>query len=265
MAGNDGKAEPLLQHSRAHSGSTATQAAAALCKGIVGTGIFALPPAVRASGWALGTGVALLCSVASLYTMRAQLECIRELRRRGVADDNDGRIEYNNVFAQSGLVGWRLNGLITLLCVAGQLGSVLSFYAFVIDNMLSFLPAAAERWHVAAAMTLVTGPLALLRTTSSAVFGAAMVFGNVAVAAALGVIVYGGLSSSPAPAYELVPVDGRGLGLIFGVSLLMFSAHMEVNNCSASRHLPLLPRPLARPLTAHKYPFRRHLARRWSP
>ena len=229
------KAEPLLAteaFDRTRSGSTARQASAALCKGIIGTGIFALPPAIRASGWVLGTFLALLCGVVSLLTMRYVMACIRELRRRGYADDNDGRIEYNDIFAHSQLLSVRANSMVTLLCVVGQLGSVLSFYAFVINNVLSLLPAAVARWHVSAAMTLFTGPLVLLRSTSHPAFGAAMAFGNVAVAAALGVVVYGGLSVAlKAHARkdhgELVAFDGGGLGLMFGVSLLMFSAHME--------------------------------------
>jgi len=229
------KAEPLIAteaFDRTRSGSTARQASAALCKGIVGTGIFALPPAIRASGWVLGTFLALLCGVVSLLTMRYNFACIRELRRRGYADDNDGRIEYNDIFAHSQLLSVRANGLVTLLCVVGQLGSVLSFYAFVINNVLSLLPATVARWHVSAAMTLFTAPLTLLRSTSHPAFGAAMIFGNVAVAAALGVVVYGGLSvalnaHARADHGELVAFDGGGLGLMFGVSLLMFSAHME--------------------------------------
>ena len=229
------KAEPLIAteaFDRTRSGSTARQASAALCKGIVGTGIFALPPAIRASGWVLGTFLALLCGVVSLLTMRYNFACIRELRRRGYADDNDGRIEYNDIFAHSQLLSVRANGLVTLLCVVGQLGSVLSFYAFVINNVLSLLPATVARWHVSAAMTLFTAPLTLLRSTSHPAFGAAMIFGNVAVAAALGVVIYGGLSvalnaHARADHGELVAFDGGGLGLMFGVSLLMFSAHME--------------------------------------
>ena len=245
------KAEPLLAEAfdRTRSGSTARQASAALCKGIVGTGIFALPPALRASGWMLGTFLALLCGFVSLLTMRYNFACIRELRRRGYADDNDGRIEYNDIFAHSQLLSERANSLVTLLCVVGQLGSVLSFYAFVTNNVLSLLPAAVARWHVSAAMTLFTGPLVLLRSTSHPAFGAAMAFGNVAVAAALGVIVYGGLSEalrSPPRADhgELVAVDGGGLGLMFGLSLANTDPNPEPNpnsnpsqasRCSCSR------------------------------
>ena len=246
------KAEPLLAteaFDRTRSGSTARQASAALCKGIVGTGIFALPPALRASGWVLGTFLALLCGFVSLLTMRYNFACIRELRRRGYADDNDGRIEYNDIFAHSQLLSERANSLVTLLCVVGQLGSVLSFYAFVTNNVLSLLPAAVARWHVSAAMTLFTGPLVLLRSTSHPAFGAAMAFGNVAVAAAIGVIVYGGLSEalrSPPRADhgELVAVDGGGLGLMFGLSLPNIDPNPEPNpnsnpsqasRCSCSR------------------------------
>jgi len=221
------KGEPLLVADRSRSGSTTLQASAALCKGIIGTGIFALPPAIRASGIVLGSATALLCGVVSLLTMHYVMACIRELRRRGYGEDNDGRIEYNDVFAHSGLLSARVNSLVTLLCVVGQLGGVLSFYAFVINNVLSLLPMAAARWHVSVAMTLLTGPLVLLRNTAHPAFSAAMNFGNVAVLTAIGVVVYGGLTAAPEKA-ELVAFDASGLGLMFGVALLMFSAHMEV-------------------------------------
>ena len=92
----DAKAEPLLYttaaQDRSSKGSSSLQASAALCKGIIGTGIFALPPAIRAAGWVLGTGMAIACGLVSLYTMVNVMACIRELRRRGVAEDNDALI-----------------------------------------------------------------------------------------------------------------------------------------------------------------------------
>ena len=72
-------------------------------------------------------------------------------------------------------------------------------------------------------------PLVLLRKTSHPAFEAAMAFGNVAVALALGTIVFYGLVQAPErpPLDELRLADPSGLGLMFGVSLLMFSCHLE--------------------------------------
>ena len=75
-------------------GTTVVTASAALVKAIVGTGIFALPPAIRASGLLLGSAVSLLMGVVSLFTTWIMLEAVRELRRRGHAEDDAGRIEY---------------------------------------------------------------------------------------------------------------------------------------------------------------------------
>ena len=57
-------------------------AAAALFKAVVGTGIFALPPAIRACGMFLGSLLTVLMGLISLYTTWAMVEAVRELRRR---------------------------------------------------------------------------------------------------------------------------------------------------------------------------------------
>ena len=166
----------------------------------------------------------VLLWLAGLTGLAADAQIAPDHHWVGFADKVGCGVDLNDPEAGRQLLSERANSLVTLLCVVGQLGSVLSFYAFVTNNVLSLLPAAVARWHVSAAMTLFTGPLVMLRTTSHPAFGAAMAFGNVAVAAALGVIVYGGLSEalrSPPRADhgELVAVDGGGLGLMFGLSL----------------------------------------------
>ena len=55
-------------------------AAAALFKAVVGTGIFALPPAMRACGLLLGTCVAVVMGIFSLFTTWAMIEAVREGR-----------------------------------------------------------------------------------------------------------------------------------------------------------------------------------------
>ena len=85
--------EPFISPSK-RKGTTVMTASAALVKAIVGTGIFALPPAIRASGLLLGSAVSLLMGVVSLFTTWIMLEAVRELRRRGHAEDDAGRIEY---------------------------------------------------------------------------------------------------------------------------------------------------------------------------
>ena len=85
----DAKAEPLLYttaaHDRSSKGSSSLQASAALCKGIIGTGIFALPTAIRATGWALGSLCVLGLAFASTFGMGAVIYSIQELRTRSAA------------------------------------------------------------------------------------------------------------------------------------------------------------------------------------
>ena len=74
-------------------------------------------------------------------------------------------------------------------------------------------------------------PLVLIRDTGHPMFEAAMAFGNLAVLLAVGTVLWG-VMYAPAPPiaaspHELVLVDTSGLGLMFGVALIMFSAHLE--------------------------------------
>lgn len=226
-----GRLEPLLDadgRKPGAGGSSVFQSAIALFKAVVGVGVFALPPAMRECGWVLGSLMLMLLALVSMYAADAMIEAVCELRKRGVGVESDGRIEFQEV---TRLAFPRVNGTITLLCVVGQFGSVMSFFAFVIDvvtPLADFLRPA----HVCAGMAAVVGPIALLRTTSHPVFQAAMVFGNMSVLAAIATIMacaagrieeQGGI----APADELHAADWRGAGLTFGVSLFTFACQME--------------------------------------
>lgn len=222
--------KPLLDEgggdeARSREGSSEGAAAISFVKAVVGGGIFALPSAVRASGLVLGTGMVLVMAALSWYTTQACIRCVLTLRARGVAADRDGRIEYTHLTEIA--FPW-VSGPMTFLCVLCQIGSVVSYFAFVAANLTPMCPL-LERWHVIAGMACVVGPLALLRSTSHPAFNAAMAFGNVAIVAALAsVLYYGEAQAARAPAPPaLVAVDASGVGLLFGVSLIMFSAHME--------------------------------------
>ena len=109
-----GDSGTLLSKAPARSGTSIMGAAAALFKAVVGTGIFALPPAMRACGVLLGILMSTLMSVVSLYTTWAMIEAVRELRRRGHARDNEGRIEYTEVTA---LYSPNSEVVVTVFCV----------------------------------------------------------------------------------------------------------------------------------------------------
>ena len=191
-------AEGLL--SPVHRGSSVMSSAATLFKAVVGAGIFAFPPAVRACGLVLGLVLASLIGLMSLFVTWATIQSVRELRRDGMNAASDGRIEYVEV---TQLYSPRANGLITTLTVWGQYSSVLGFFVFVNETLAPLLPMPREA--IFALTGLAVTPLVLLRKTSHPVFEGAMVFGNVAVALALGTIVYYGLVALPPS--DRVPLD----------------------------------------------------------
>ena len=100
--------EPFISPSK-RKGTTVVTASAALVKAIVGTGIFALPPAIRASGLLLGSAVSLLMGVVSLFTTWTMLEAVRELRRCGHAEDDDGNRVHSGK-GQRDPTEWELRG-----------------------------------------------------------------------------------------------------------------------------------------------------------
>jgi len=122
---------------RGSSKNSSLQSSVALFKAIVGTGMFALPPAIRSCGVLLGSALAVLMAVVSVYTMGAIISTIQEMRRRGVASASDGRIEFNEM---TGAAFPYFNWLVTLVCIFGQLGSIVGFMAFVcVAAMLQLL------------------------------------------------------------------------------------------------------------------------------
>ena len=224
LLGDETKPEGLK--SPVHRGSSVTASAATLFKAVVGAGIFAFPPAMRACGLVLGSCLASIIGMMSLFVTWATIQSVRELRQGGLNAASNGRIEYVEV---TQLFSPRANGLITALTVWGQYASVLGFFIFVAETVVPLLP--LPRQAVFALIGFAVTPLVLLRKTSHPAFEAAMVFGNVAVALALGTIVFYGLGAMPraerVPLSELQLVNFDGLGLMFGVSLLMFSCHLE--------------------------------------
>ncbi|KAL1520248.1 hypothetical protein AB1Y20_023718 [Prymnesium parvum] len=229
----DAKTEPLLSAApspsdaaaaRRRGGHSAWQAAQALFKAVMGTGIFALPPAIRASGYALGSLTCLAMAALSLYSTVAILRAVEALRAQGVGRETDGRIEFQQATA---IAYPRANWLVSLLCVLGQLGSVLSYFDFVVANLQSVAPAFLSRTGYVLLIAALVAPLALLRSTAHPAFGLAMSFGNVALVTALGSVLWYGAAASSASWAELRPADPSGLGLVFGVTAVMFSCQLE--------------------------------------
>ena len=252
MLGDDGvtvKAQPLLPSRNrnrkervsreevdcraAGGGTTANQAFLAFIKAVVGGGVFALPSAIRASGLLLGSAATLVMAVLSWYSTRACLNCVNALRARGVARHIDGRIEFTHLTEQAFP---SFAAPMTFLCILTQYGAVISFFAFVADNVVPLSNYALEPWHVVVGMGALVAPLALLRETSHPAFGAVMAFGNMAIAAALVcVLYYGCLKTAQQGLPEALSLyDSSGGGLLFGGAL---PAH-TVSRPSVHQHTP---------------------------
>lgn len=229
MDATNDKSEPLLEPPRnlytPTPKSSATQSAVALIKAVVGTGVFALPPAMRASGWLLGSGMVLVMSAVSLFTVRAIILSIQELRKRGVAAHCDGRIEFQELTTAAYPSA---SCTITTLSVIVQAGSIISFFVFVSDNIAPLTRGFLSDSQIILVMALIVAPLALLRNTSHPAFAAAMAFGNACVAVALVTVMAAGASElRPGSFAAMKAVDFDGAGLMFGISLFMFSCQLE--------------------------------------
>jgi amino acid permease len=196
-----------------------------LFKAIVGTGMFALPPAVRETGWALGCVMVVILAVVSAYTMCIIIGSIRALRERGGVGGPDGRVEFQQM-TQAAFNGGALNALVMLIAVLGQIGSIIGFIAFCTSNIVPLHPS-IERWHVALLYSLFLAPLSLLRTTTHPAFSSVMHFGNAAVAVAIASVLYFGFTQRGCR--PLVATwESSGIGLAFGVDIFMFTGYMEV-------------------------------------
>ena len=205
--------------------ATALSSSATLFKAVVGTGIFALPPAIREVGWLAGSVMVLLIAGLSAYTMSLVVSCVQELRRRGHKGVGaGGAIEFTDLTA---FVFPGLNRPILFICLIANYGAILGFFDFAVANLLTLTPF-LSRWQLILAIVAFELPLSLLRSTSHPVFKLAMTFGNLAVAAACASVVYSGaMSTEPRPLSTLPAYDSSGLGLAFGVCIFMFAAHME--------------------------------------
>ena len=213
----DALSQPLVGAAEREGTATVLQSSIVLFKAVVGTGIFALPPAIRSSGWLLGGGLVLLMAGLSTYTMLLVPLCVQELRMRGVASKHGGPLEFQDM---TGAAFPRINGPITVACVFASLGAIIGFFEFAADNLRAVSPH-LERWHMVLAVALFEAPLSLLRSTSHPIFRLSMAFGNVAVALAAGsVLIFGLWVDGLLPVSQLEVADAGGLGLSFGVCAL---------------------------------------------
>ena len=148
------------------------QSAICLFKAVVGSGVYAYPPAVREAGWVLATAVATLFLVVNVYSMAVLNLAIVMMRKQGLASENDGRIEYHHLTAH--IFSRPVNAVFVALAVLGQLMSLSAMIIFVADQISPLLPGSVPNWQIAAVVVAVVTPLSLLRTTDSIFFQLAM-------------------------------------------------------------------------------------------
>ena len=190
----------------------------------------------------------LTSSIASTYAPVAIIATIHELRRRGGVGGLDGRIEFEQMtraaFSSGSRLGRLVNGVIVVVAIVGQLGSIIGFVAFVSANMLDITPEGIFHWHIVLMYCAFLAPMSLLRDTTHPVFEGAMHFGNLAVAVAVATVLYSGFAESGVHGLPRA-ADPTGLGLGFGVNIFMFTAYMEVvsieqDMADRSRFMPMI-------------------------
>ncbi len=209
------------------TGSTA-MAAVSLFKAVVGTGVFAYPPAVREAGWVLATAVASFFFVINLYTMALLNLAIVALRNQGFGAGSDGRVEYHQLTAH--IFTRPTNAVFLAVAVLGQVLTLASMTVFVVDQIVPLAPSLQE-WQVALGMAIVVSPLCCLRTTDALPFQVSMQLGSVAVLTGMVTLLWYGLGPhggfDAAEIEEDSRVDLHGLATAFSISAMMYSAHME--------------------------------------
>ena len=200
------------------TGST-LQATVALFKAVVGTGVFAYPPACRQAGYVLATMVAVFFFVINLYTMRVLNYAIVAMREAGYGADRDGRIEYHALTAH--IFTPVVNAGFLAVAMVGQLGTLASMTVFVVDQLVP-LKQGLQGWQVAFGMAIFVAPLCCLRTTDAKPFQLAMQAGSIAVLTAMGTLVWygavpnGGFDEEEVEA--LTEYDWTGLATAFSIS-----------------------------------------------
>eukprot|EP00656_Telonema_subtile_P034222 TRINITY_DN38338_c0_g1_i1.p1 TRINITY_DN38338_c0_g1~~TRINITY_DN38338_c0_g1_i1.p1 ORF type:complete len:456 (-),score=80.68 TRINITY_DN38338_c0_g1_i1:183-1550(-) len=199
-----------------------------LFKSVVGTGMIALPPAVKTTGYLLAPiGVCIMCAL-SLYTMAIIIRSIRGLRKK--LEQPDKNIEW---LCLSQRLGPGLNALSSFSLISCQLGSCVAYVVFILMHCSEVID--IEVWGLAGIVLLGAVPLALLRSMDRLSFTS--VIGNITLIVAI-VTVYdygfkhGDMSNvshgrAAVNNTELVAFKPSGLASFFGVALFMFSAHAE--------------------------------------
>eukprot|EP00658_Telonema_sp_P-2_P053067 TRINITY_DN4148_c0_g1_i3.p1 TRINITY_DN4148_c0_g1~~TRINITY_DN4148_c0_g1_i3.p1 ORF type:complete len:419 (+),score=132.63 TRINITY_DN4148_c0_g1_i3:91-1347(+) len=199
-----------------------------LFKAIVGTGMIALPPAVKTTGWVLAPiCVAVMC-VLSLYTMSAIIRSVRAIREE--MGDMEARIEWLELSERLG--PWQ-NMLSSFSVISCQLGSCVAYVVFILLHCTEVID--VDVWLLAAILMLAAIPLALLRGADKLTF--VSVLGNITLIVAIVTVYEQGFRTGDASRIghghaavndsKLVMFKPSGLAQFFGVALFMFSAHAE--------------------------------------
>lgn len=203
-----------------------------LFKAIVGTGILALPSAMKQCGLVLGVFLIGAMCIFSLYTMTAIIKTIWRLRERGVAADRDGKIEYSDInFLAFGRFGTALSSFCLITC---QVGSVIGYLVFISSNICAVFEI-EDAWKPLCLCAPVLMGLALLRDT--VILSKTAIMGNLALFLGIFAIYWAGGHDKDAFT-DYKTLDVTGLSTMFGVALFMFSAHAEIVSIEQSMEKP---------------------------
>jgi len=192
-------------------------------KGVVGSGILALPVAFKETGLALGTICLLIFAVISLYTHRIIILTIQALRKKQLGGP-DGRIEYQDLSRYT--FGWLGEAISAFSMITTQLGGCVSFLVFIAENMRDVTGVSVV--NVMFCLFPVLTLMALIKDGS--LFAGTSHLGNLALILAISTVFWYGFSHSP-PSSDLSKYTHfrpHGLPIFFGIGVYTFSAHCEV-------------------------------------
>jgi amino acid permease len=198
-----------------------------LLKSIVGSGVIALPFAIKKTGWLLGISMLLMVALLSDYTMRQLVFTNRIYRRR---HPEAVTMSIRDIAREAlGTLGIVLTDCAVTLC---QFGAGCSFLAFISENLADVIASGDGKAHETARQVVlaVTGVVVLVLTLlkSTTYLAPTAYIGNFCfVVAVLGVWVIG-FTDHPPSFHGTVATDVDGIAPFFGIACFAFSAHPQV-------------------------------------
>jgi proton-coupled amino acid transporter len=196
-------------------------------KSIVGSGVIALPFAIKKTGWTLGILSLLFVAMLSDYTMRQLVYTNRMFRQRHPMMES---MSIRDVAREAlGGFGIVITDIALTLC---QFGAGCSFLAFISENLADVFASGDDKAHERARQTILAVTsvlvlvLSLLKTTTY--LAPTAYVGNFCFVVGIIGVWYIGFSDHPPSFKNTVAVDWSGIPSFFGIACFAFSAHPQV-------------------------------------